>query len=334
MNQPEVRIVVPASNEEAAISSTIREYCEHFAHSARIVVVANGCDDGTEGVVKALQARYDNLALISISAKIGKGGAVRAGFLSGGEPLVGFTDADGSTSAREFDRLVTRLREFEADGIIGSRWIRGALMQRPQPRYGASQAESSMASSVCSSVCPFATRSAVQKSSVAAQSIESSHSSRFRTSPLTSICSTGCTRPDAPSSSRPLPGPRASRPPKFGSYQPRSRCCWQSCACGFGTRSLARPVLRIPRIGSLIPVRIPPSPVLGARRQGQRQGDQYADDLAGAWQDAGHTVQWIQTSDLFWRLRIAIWYAFLGGASMTRSSKSLRASHTSSRLFR
>jgi len=133
MTEPEIRIVVPASNEEGRISTTVREYCEHFGARARIVVVANGCEDGTERVVTALQERYPNLALIAISARIGKGGAVRAGFSSGVETLVGFTDADGSTSAREFDRLITRLREFEADGVIGSRWLSASLVQRPQP---------------------------------------------------------------------------------------------------------------------------------------------------------------------------------------------------------
>src|SRR6266404_2702171 len=98
MSEPEIRIVVPASNEESRISTTIREYCEHFGDRARVVVVANGCEDGTEHVVKTLQERYTNLALITINARIGKGGAVRAGFSSGLEPLVGFTDADGSTS--------------------------------------------------------------------------------------------------------------------------------------------------------------------------------------------------------------------------------------------
>ncbi len=128
-----LRIVIPAYNESHRIVRTLRDYCTHFGDRATIAVVANGCTDDTSDVVAALSAEFANLQLVEVAGKIGKGGAIRAGFKVGREEFVGFADADGSTSAQEYDRLWTRLRNEDACGVIGSRWLRGAVVSPPQP---------------------------------------------------------------------------------------------------------------------------------------------------------------------------------------------------------
>src|SRR5581483_7304363 len=45
----------------------------------------------------------------------------------------GFADADGSTSAAEFARLYDECVASNADAAIGSRWLRGAAIDPPQP---------------------------------------------------------------------------------------------------------------------------------------------------------------------------------------------------------
>jgi glycosyltransferase involved in cell wall biosynthesis len=128
-----VRIVIPAHNEESRITPTLEDYCAYFGSRATIAVVANGCTDGTIGVVTALALRFSNLRLIDIPGRVGKGGAIRAGLKTGDEPYVGFVDADHSTSAKEFDRLLDICRERDASGVIGSRWIAGARVSPCQP---------------------------------------------------------------------------------------------------------------------------------------------------------------------------------------------------------
>jgi len=129
----ELRIIIPASNEATRIASTIEDYCRHFGSNSHVVVVANGCSAGTETVVEGLRDQYPQLSLVSIGAKIGKGGAVRVGFSSGEEAFVGFTDADGSTSAQEFARLYGVLRSGSADVVMGSRWSKESILRNPQP---------------------------------------------------------------------------------------------------------------------------------------------------------------------------------------------------------
>lgn len=129
-----LRIVIPAYNEESRIVPTLRDYCDVFNDSAHVVVVANGCNDGTADAVRRLQTEFANLSLIDIPNAIGKGGAVRVGLSTGDEPFVGFVDADGSTGAREFVRLFDALRNSTADAVIGSRWLPDSEV-KPRQRF-------------------------------------------------------------------------------------------------------------------------------------------------------------------------------------------------------
>jgi dolichol-phosphate mannosyltransferase len=133
MGAHKLRLVVPAYNEAARIPAMLDDYCRQFADTALVVVVANGCTDDTAEVVRRLQSQYDNLRLIEISGRIGKGGAVRVGFATAVEPHVAFVDADGATSAAEFARLFHACVTRGADAVIGSRWLAGAKLDPPQP---------------------------------------------------------------------------------------------------------------------------------------------------------------------------------------------------------
>lgn len=128
----ELRIVIPAYNEALRIGPVVREYCTHFSGLAKVVVVANGSSDDTVQVIQNAQNAFTNLELIEIRRRVGKGCAVRAGFQTGNEPFVGFTDADGSTSAAEFESLYRALRASQGDGAIASRWLRGSRISYGQ----------------------------------------------------------------------------------------------------------------------------------------------------------------------------------------------------------
>lgn len=127
-----LRVVIPAFNEADRIGPVLREYCSYFHSSAKIVVVANGSTDGTSRIVHEAQKEFQNLEIIEIRRRVGKGCAVRAGFQTGTEAFVGFTDADGSTSAAEFDRVYRSLRNCGADGAIASRWLADSKIISPQ----------------------------------------------------------------------------------------------------------------------------------------------------------------------------------------------------------
>ena len=125
---PKFSVIIPAYNEAGRIERTLHEYAEVF-FDGELIVVLNDCTDATAKAVKRATAR--NVRALDINSRIGKGGAVRAGFLLARAPLVGYVDADGSTPATEMRRLFGMLGD--ADVAIGSRWIRGARLDPPQP---------------------------------------------------------------------------------------------------------------------------------------------------------------------------------------------------------
>lgn len=127
---PRFSVIVPAHNEQDRIGKTLEEYAGVFSDS-EIIVVLNGCTDGTRAVVDAMRERYANLLALDIPHAVGKGGAVRAGFVMARADLVGYVDADGSTPADEMRRLCEAVGE--ADGVVASRWKPGSQVAVRQP---------------------------------------------------------------------------------------------------------------------------------------------------------------------------------------------------------
>ncbi|MGZ3499583.1 MAG: glycosyltransferase [Vulcanimicrobiaceae bacterium] len=128
-----LRILIPAYNESERIVPTLDSYCRRFHDAAIVTVVANGCSDDTIAVVERLMQEHPNLELLAIEGRIGKGGAIRAGLKTGNEKYVGFADADGSTSAQEFERLYNECLVRGSPALMGSRWLPGAVVIPRQP---------------------------------------------------------------------------------------------------------------------------------------------------------------------------------------------------------
>lgn len=128
-------LLIPAYNEETRIGPVLREYAAAFrrdyAGRSKIVVVLNGCRDNTLGVVQAAAAEYPEIEHLEFPAPIGKGGALIEGLkLAPQADLIGYVDADGATAPKAFLDLVRRADE--ADCVIGSRWLPGAVLHQSQ----------------------------------------------------------------------------------------------------------------------------------------------------------------------------------------------------------
>ena len=138
---PSVLMLIPAYNEEERIGPVLRDYAEyfrkHYDGKFRAVVVLNGCRDDTLGVVKKIAKEFPEIEPLNFDEPIGKGGALIEGFKKAAEAkavLTGYVDADGATPARAFHELVTRCAADEADCVIGSRWLPGAVLHQSQTK--------------------------------------------------------------------------------------------------------------------------------------------------------------------------------------------------------
>src|SRR5688572_6258721 len=117
-------LIVPAHNEAERIEPMLRAYASGLGPDAETIVVVNGSSDDTAGVARRVAEDHPSIQVIEILEKVGKGGAVRAGFARASGVYVGFADADLATAPAEFLRLVDAAAT--ADGAIASRWARGA----------------------------------------------------------------------------------------------------------------------------------------------------------------------------------------------------------------
>lgn len=128
-------LLIPAYNEENRIEPVLEEFAEHFEKNYdgkfQLIVVLNGCRDNTMGVVDRVAAKHPSISMLEFPAPIGKGGALIEGLkLAPLADLIGYVDADGATGPKAFHDLVRR--SDEADCIIGSRWLPGAILHQSQ----------------------------------------------------------------------------------------------------------------------------------------------------------------------------------------------------------
>jgi len=132
---PSLLILIPAYNEERRIEPALRDYAEFFGKNYSgeylIVVVLNGCTDDTLGVVRRVAGEFPTIHALEFREAIGKGGALIEGLkLAEHADLIGYVDADGATPPRAFLELVRHTGE--ADCVIGSRWMPGAVIHQSQ----------------------------------------------------------------------------------------------------------------------------------------------------------------------------------------------------------
>ncbi|EQD57475.1 glycosyl transferase, group 2 family protein, partial [mine drainage metagenome] len=91
-----------------------------------IVVVADGCSDGTPELVRSFGKA--NVRALEFPSRLGKGGAIVEGLMRARYDKAGFLDADSPLSSSDLPSLVGHLGAVE--GVIASRWAPG----RP-PRF-------------------------------------------------------------------------------------------------------------------------------------------------------------------------------------------------------
>jgi len=127
-------IIIPAYNEEKRIGKTLQEYAFYFDKDTEILVVINNTKDRTEEVVREYMKKYPYIRCLRFT-RGGKGFAIMEGFKEAltnpANKLIGFVDADLSTSPEAFHDLIKNIDN--CDGVIASRYIKGSIVEPAQP---------------------------------------------------------------------------------------------------------------------------------------------------------------------------------------------------------
>lgn len=133
---PIISLIIPAHNEERRLPRTLDRYeqalRDRYGNNFEIIVVANGCEDETARVASEKAAGCDQLRVLNIPERIGKGGAVLRGYHAARGERVLFADADGATSPESLLQLSDQL-EYH-DGVVASRRLTQSTIARPQSR--------------------------------------------------------------------------------------------------------------------------------------------------------------------------------------------------------
>jgi len=115
---PRILIIIPAYNEEASISSVIRDIRKH-APEADILVINDGSSDRTESCAREAGAK-----VLTLPYNVGIGGGMQTGYLYAkqkGYDIAIQMDADGQHPAEELHKLLAGIGE--QDLVIGSRFL-------------------------------------------------------------------------------------------------------------------------------------------------------------------------------------------------------------------
>lgn len=135
MEKPFLSVIVPAYNEAERIPLTLLDLDRLLSDanfSYEILVVNDGSTDNTAEIVSKMAKTIKHLVLINNEKNQGKGGVVRDGMLAAKGSCRILTDADNSTSIDQFEQMLPFFKEgYEV--VIGSRAMRGARLEPPQP---------------------------------------------------------------------------------------------------------------------------------------------------------------------------------------------------------
>jgi putative flippase GtrA len=134
---PQIDVVVPVYNEEAALERSIRRLhrflSAEFPFTWRIVVADNASSDATPAIAAALALELPGVAVLRLERK-GRGHALRAAWSASRARVVCYMDVDLSTDLRGLLPLVAPLMSGHSDLAIGTRLAHGARVVRGPKR--------------------------------------------------------------------------------------------------------------------------------------------------------------------------------------------------------
>ena len=114
LNPPELSIVLPAKNEQAAVGQTVEKILRAWPE-AEVIVVNDGSSDNTAQVATAAGAR-----VISQPYSMGNGAAIKTGARAARGAVIVFMDADGQHDPAHIQALLSKLHEGY-DMVVGAR---------------------------------------------------------------------------------------------------------------------------------------------------------------------------------------------------------------------
>ena len=126
-HQPgKLSLVIPCYNEESTLQSIIEEVLQLKSEVTELeLVIVDDCSaDGSREVARSLAAAHPEIKLCFHEKNMGKGAALRTGFMEATGDFVGVQDADLEYDPHDHIKMLVPLVEDRADVVLGSRYLR------------------------------------------------------------------------------------------------------------------------------------------------------------------------------------------------------------------
>ncbi|HSD10261.1 MAG TPA: glycosyltransferase family 2 protein [Candidatus Binatia bacterium] len=139
----QLSVVFPVYNEAGNVEALVDEVvrvCDPLGREYEIVVVDDGSDDGTPGVLRRLKARVPRLRVVLFRRNFGQTAALQAGISHARGDVLVTMDGDGENDPADIPKLLSAL-ETGVDMVCGwrqGRW-QGALFTRRLPSAAANR---------------------------------------------------------------------------------------------------------------------------------------------------------------------------------------------------
>jgi dolichol-phosphate mannosyltransferase len=120
-------IIIPTYNERTRLGELVETISGVFAQhriAGEIVIVDDNSPDGTGQFADSLSERYP-VRVVHRPGKLGLGSAVIEGFAVAKGDVLGVMDADLSHPPEALPRMLDALNRWQADLVIGSRYVAG-----------------------------------------------------------------------------------------------------------------------------------------------------------------------------------------------------------------
>lgn len=118
-------IIIPCYNEAATIKQCLLRCLELGKHGINLeILVVDDCSkDDSVAIVEEMQKEFEGISLYRHERNMGKGAALRTGFMKAAREYVGIQDADMEYNPLDYLRLLEPLTSDKADVVYGSRYL-------------------------------------------------------------------------------------------------------------------------------------------------------------------------------------------------------------------
>lgn len=125
-SQLKLSLVIPCYNEEHTLEQCVIRCLELSNHGVELeLIIVDDCStDASVTIAERLARDYPEVQLVCHERNIGKGAALRTGFVHASGNYIGIQDADAEYNPLDYLELLKPLVAEKADVVYGSRYLR------------------------------------------------------------------------------------------------------------------------------------------------------------------------------------------------------------------